>query len=156
MKTLIGLTAFTLTLLSLAPAVLAEGAGNPKITHIVHSASHSISGLALHYGFHIGLHVVGNPLEKVTVGLPQGIAVSEDAFAITDGLGQPISATVSMTNGQAIIAFAQPVASETTVNIASKRINGSRNISSMLPVSATFTGMSAEIPLGMTSIKTTF
>lgn len=147
--------ALMLMLLPLVSSALAEGSGNPEVVHIVHGMSHPMSGLSRRNTFHIKLYVVGNPLEQVTIAIPDRLHIIEDAIAVTDEAGQPINTQIYTDDHQIVITFAQSVLSETRVGIILKNLRSPRYLRSWtLPVFARSTGILTEIPLGITQMRT--
>ena len=102
------------------------------------------------------VHVQGHTLSSVTVDLPEGIKIG-GTIDVVDQLNRSVGATVTPQGNKAVVSFAQPVATDTTLNFYMRNISISWNKKDLIhqiPVSAKFANLDADIPLGLVRIQT--
>ena len=104
----------------------------------------------------IRLHVSqeSTALSQVIIDVPSGLTVSNDII-LSDSSGQKINATVSVNGRQVTLAFPQPVAPGTKLDIDlnNVKISGVSN-AWLYRVSAKFAGSDTKFPLGVAQIRT--
>lgn len=102
------------------------------------------------------VHVQGHTLSSVTIDLPEGIKIG-GTIDVVDQLNRSVGATVTPQGNKAVVSFAQPVATGTTLNFYMRNISISWNKKDLIhqiPVSAKFANLDADIPLGLVRIQT--
>ncbi|HEY9668888.1 MAG TPA: hypothetical protein V6C91_18910 [Coleofasciculaceae cyanobacterium] len=103
----------------------------------------------------IRLHVPqkSSALSQVILDVPVGLTASNDII-LSDSSGQKINANVSINGRQVTLAFPQPIASETKLDIDlnNVKISGVSN-AWLYRVSALFVGLDRELPLGVAQFK---
>jgi hypothetical protein len=154
MKPIICTTVIFLTLASFASAH-ANGALDSKVPHLSHSAANPSNARVPFSSYHVGIHVSGYPLSRLTVELPKAFTVSKD-ITVRDKTGQKIEAAISVEAGKAKFIFAQPVAPETRLELVFNAVKTSTQVSHvwLLPVSGQRADTSTEIQLGTAEIRT--
>ena len=102
------------------------------------------------------VHVQGHTLSSVTIDLPEGIKIG-GTIDVVDQLNRSLGATVTSQGNKSVISFAQPIAVGTTLKVAMRDMNIDRqqaNFIHLIPVSAKFASLDANIPLGLVRIQT--
>jgi hypothetical protein len=102
------------------------------------------------------VHVQGHTLSSVTIDLPEGIKIG-GTIDVVDQLNRSLGATVTSQGNKSVISFAQPIAVGTTLKVAMRDMNIDRqqaNFIHLIPVSAKFANLDANIPLGLVRIQT--
>jgi hypothetical protein len=101
------------------------------------------------------VHVQGHTLSSVTVDLPEGIKIG-GTIDVVDQLNRSVGATVTSQGNKSVISFAQPIAVGTTLKFSMRDMNIDRqqtNFIHLIPVSAKFANLDANIPLGLVRIQ---
>ena len=102
------------------------------------------------------VHVQGHTLSSVTIDLPEGIKVGGD-INVVDQLNRSVGATVTPQGNKATISFSQPIAIGTTLNFYMREMSiawNQKDSIHLIPVSARFASLGADIPLGLVRIQT--
>jgi len=102
------------------------------------------------------VHVQGHTLSSVTIDLPEEINVG-GAIDVVDQLNRSVGATVTPQGNKATVSFAQPVATGTTLNFYMRNVSiawNKKDLIHLIPVSAKFANLDADIPLGLVRIQT--
>jgi hypothetical protein len=104
---------------------------------------------------HFEVHVKGQPISALSVELPEFIRIG-DSIEVTDGSNQKIDAKVAIEDKKATLAFAQPVAPDTTLSIKMKGIDAKSYIQKILlyRVNTTVADMNQEMSIGVARIST--
>lgn len=102
------------------------------------------------------VHVQGHTLSSVTIDLPEGIKIG-GTINVIDQLNRSIGATITPQGNKATVSFAQPVAIGTTLNFYMRDMSiawSQKDLIHLIPVSAKFANLDADIPLGLVRIQT--
>jgi len=102
------------------------------------------------------VHVQGHTLSSVTIDLPEGIKIG-GTIDVVDQLNRSLGATITSQGNKSVISFAQPVSIGTTLKFSMRDMNIDRqrtNFTHLIPVSAKFANLDANIPLGLVRIQT--
>ncbi|WP_055073771.1 hypothetical protein [Pseudanabaena sp. 'Roaring Creek'] len=102
------------------------------------------------------VHVQGHTLSSVTIDLPEGIKVG-GTINVVDQLNRSIGATITPQGNKATVSFAQPIDTGTTLNFYMRDIlvaGNQKGLIHLIPVSAKFANLDADIPLGLVRIQT--
>ena len=102
------------------------------------------------------VHVQGHTLSSVTIDLPEEIKVG-GTISVVDQLNRSVEATVTPKGNKATVSFAQPIAIGTTLNFYMRDISiawNKKDLIHLIPVSAKFANLDADIPLGLVRIQT--
>lgn len=154
MRTLIYAAAFSLVATNsiLAYPVSADIEG--KATHVDHTEQFPQSK-ATNFRQTFELHIPqgSNALSQVSIKAPPGLTVSNN-ISISNQSGRIINANVSVNGSQIIIAFSEPVAPGTQLDIDMNHVKrwGVSN-AWRYHVSAKFIGSDAEQPIGVAVFK---
>lgn len=154
MKKFFYVAGFMLASLMAIPSAQAAGSFDAKVPHLASSGSDPNNPRHSHLGnYFIRVHVQGRTLTQLMIEAPVGVQLSE-AIVITEPSGKPISATVSLNGQKAIIAFAQAVSPDTTLEIDLKNVKTLPDSPTwFFSVSSQLSGLNAEIPLGLARIQ---
>ncbi len=102
------------------------------------------------------VHVQGHTLSSVTIDLPEGIKFG-GTIDVVDQFNRAVGATVAPQGNKIIVSFAQPIATGTTLNFYMRDISiasSQKDLIHLIPVSAKFANLDADIPLGLVRIQT--
>lgn len=155
-KKLIYPTLLSLFVASIAPIALAEDShDNDKTSHITGAVAYPKRKRALDATHRFEVHVKGQPISALSVELPESISI-EDGIEVTDDSNQEIAAKVAINDQKATLTFAQPVASDTTLEIKMEGVDASRLIQKILlyRINITVADMSEEMSIGVARIHT--
>ena len=155
MKLLIYTAAFTLLSAFWIPSAQGLGVSNPSTSHLIHSAAIPNNSRVPIATYQVTLQVMGAPLTQLTIDLPKGVNVTQ-GVEMTNQTGQNVEATVSMSGSRMVIAFAQPIAPDTTLQV---NLNGVRTSDLLgrtwfLPITGKSVGETSDIPYGVALIQT--
>lgn len=101
------------------------------------------------------VHVQGHTLSSVTIDLPEGIKIG-GTIDVVDQLNRSLGATITSQGNKSVISFAQPIAVGTTLKFSMRDMNIDRQKTTfihLIPVSAKFANLDANIPLGLVRIQ---
>ncbi len=154
MKKFICAVSFILAFAMAVPAAQATGPSAAKVPHLTSSGPDPNNS---HYAnlskYFIRVHVTGRALMQLVIEAPAEVLLSK-AITITDQSGKSISANVSLNGQKAVIAFAQPVAPDTTLTLYLKNVRTPYALPTwFFSVDSQLEGLSAEIPLGLARIQ---
>jgi hypothetical protein len=155
MKRLVSALALTLVATSLPTIAWASGkASNGKAVHLFDSAAIPNNAAVTGATHRFKVHVQGSPLSQLSIEIPEGLQPAQGIEAI-DGSGQKVPAEVSINNGKAILAFAQPIAPDTVLTIKMRgMVTPGSPQNWQYRVSGKQVGVTEEIPLGLAEIST--
>ena len=101
------------------------------------------------------VHVQGHTLSSLTIDLPEGIKVG-GTIDVVDQLNRSLGATITSQGNKSVISFAQPIAVGTTLKFSMRDMiidRNQTNFTHLIPVSAKFANLEANIPLGLVRIQ---
>jgi hypothetical protein len=153
LKKLIYATASTLAVLTSVPAIQAENVSpSPKTTQVVHSSAVPNNASASRPTYHFELRVGGGSLSQIAIEIPDEIAIGE--IEVKSQSGQKIDATASVNGKLATLAFAQPIASGTTMDVYLRDVSTRWRYPKtwFFPISGSVGGVN--IPFGLARIQT--
>ncbi|BAU15745.1 hypothetical protein LEP3755_63100 (plasmid) [Leptolyngbya sp. NIES-3755] len=150
-------TALTTILTATTLAAFAQ-APSSKASAIIHSAAYPNRVKVTSATYHVGIQVGSAPLSEVRLIVPENAPgkIQIGRITVTDAAGQQIDAARSFNGKEVTIAFAQPVAAGTRLEID---LNGVRTSDLLgrtwlFPIYAESVGMNQFIPLGTARIQT--
>jgi hypothetical protein len=91
----------------------------------------------------------------VTIDVPEGIKVG-GTIDVVDQLNRSLGATITSQGNKSVISFAQPIAVGTTLKFSMRDMiidRNQTNFTHLIPVSAKFANLEANIPLGLVRIQ---
>ncbi|WP_019501329.1 DUF2808 domain-containing protein [Pseudanabaena sp. PCC 6802] len=153
LKRLIYATVSTLALLTSVPALQAEDvSSSPKATQIIHSSAIPNNAGAPRPTYHFEIRVGGGSLSQMTIDIPEEVAIGE--IEVKSQSGQKIDTTVSMNGKAATVAFAQPIAVGTNMDVYLRDVNTRWKYPKtwFFPISGSVGGVN--IPFGLGRIQT--
>lgn len=155
-KTLIYAAMFTLFTAAVIPTgITIARTDDGKVPHIDSSVQFPPSRWRI-VRHTIRLHVPQNSryLSQLTIEVPDGLTASNN-IDVVEQSGRIINANVSVNDKKVLIAFPEPIAPETKLNIAMRdvKISGVHQIW-LYPVSAKLVGIDTDIPIGMARFRT--
>ncbi|MBD2316517.1 hypothetical protein [Phormidium tenue] len=101
------------------------------------------------------VHVQKYTLSSLTIDLPEGIKVG-GTIDVVDQLNRSLGATITSQGNKSVISFAQPIAVGTTLKFSMRDMKVDKNQTTfihLIPVSAKFANLDANIPLGLVRIQ---
>ncbi len=157
MQCFIFTTAITTLLTSTISTVLAQ-APFSKANAITHSVAYPNRVKVTDATYHIGIQVGSSQLSEIRISVPEDAPgkIRIGQIAVTDGTRQSLSANRAFNGREVTIAFTQPVAAGTMLEID---LNGVRTSDLLgrtwqLPIYGRSVGSNQEIPLGTARIQT--
>lgn len=157
MKKLIFLgTVLVATFASASATFATPYAPNLSAPHIDATAAIPNDASATRPTYFFQVHVQGSTLSSVTIDLPEGIKIG-GTIDVVDQLNRSVGATITSQDNKSVISFAQPIAVGTTLKVAMRDMNTDRQQTGfihLIPVSAKFANLDADIPLGLVRIQT--
>jgi hypothetical protein len=163
MKWLIYSAAFALTITAIIPSSPAIARGRPpewwtqsdaNAPYIIHSVAYPRDAKYKNATYHFGLQVTGMSISKLTVEIPDGIRLPR-SIQVSDQAKRKIPVQVSSSDGNVMIAFAQPVPVNTTLEVDLNGIDASFYSPStkLFHVSGTVPGLTRDIPFGFARFR---
>ncbi len=129
-----------------------------KASAVVHSAAYPNRVKVTSATYHIGVQVGSSPLSELRIKVPENAPaqIRVGQVMVTDAVGKTVSANSSFDRKAVTIAFAQPVAAGTLLEID---LNGVRTSDLLgrtwqFPIYGTSIGTNQEISLGTARIQT--
>lgn len=153
MKRLMYASALALISVAFAPTAQAAGiAGNTRVPHVVSATGSMNNGRFQPKSYALKLHVIGRALSALAIDVPEQLRLSQQ-ITVKDQAGKPLDATVIMNGQKAMIAFAQPIEPDTTIQI---NMDNARALTDdriwLFGLESRLVGLSADIPLGVIRI----
>lgn len=126
-----------------------------KVPYILHCVTYPKNPQFKNATYHFGLQVTGMAVSRLTVDIPDGIRVTKD-IKVSDQEKRKVAAEVSINDGNVTISFAQPVPTNTKLEVDLKGVDASFYIPStkLFQVSGTVPGLTHEIPFGTARFQT--
>ena len=156
-KLLIYTSVLSLILAAMPANVLAKDShGIEGTSHIIDAEASPFKRLrALHPNHFFRIHVQGQPISALTIELPEAMTI-KDGVKVTDETGTELKARVTFDPEKVTLAFAQPVAPDTTLSIKLKDVHRERFIirTLMYRINVLKVGMEREVSLGVARIHT--
>jgi hypothetical protein len=153
LKRLIYVTVSTLIALTSVPAIQAEDvSSSPRTTQVIHSSAVPNNAGAPRATYHFELRVGGGSLSQIAIDIPDEIAIGE--IEVKSQSVQKIDTTVSVNGKVTMLAFAQPIASGTTMDVYLRDVSTRWRYPKtwFFPVSGNVGGVN--IPFGLARIQT--
>ncbi|MBW4542349.1 MAG: DUF2808 domain-containing protein [Myxacorys chilensis ATA2-1-KO14] len=129
-----------------------------KASAVIHSAAYPNQAKVTSATYHVGIQVGRSSLSEIRLIVPENAPgkIRMGQIAVSDATGQLIKANRSFNGKEVTIAFAQPVAVGTMLEID---LNGVRTSDLLgrtwlFPIYGRSDGMNQEIPLGTARIQT--
>jgi len=129
-----------------------------KANAITHSAAYPNRVKVTNATYHIGIQVGSSPLSEIRIVVPEDAPgkIRIGQIAVTDETRQPLSANRAFNGKEVTIAFAQPVAAGTMLEID---LNGVRTSDLLgrtwqFPIYGKSVGSNQEIPIGTARVQT--
>jgi Protein of unknown function (DUF2808) len=142
-------------LLSMPTVVKAHGMiQNTQLPHLIYGNANPRNARIQDAVYEIRLHVGKQSLSRLSIQVPEGMAVTRGIDALNSS-NQKLDVSVRSSDAKQIVSFAQPVSSEENLTVKMKVIRTGRYENIWLfPVSVNLMGMDAELPLGTVRIAT--
>jgi len=155
MRTLIYLAALTLTTISFNPVAYKNSLiAAVKFPNIVSSVQFPATKVRkFRHTIRLEIPAGSSSLSQLNVEVPNGLTVKNN-ISVFDHYGRKINTNVSINENKIIIAFPQPIASPTRLNIEMNNIERTGTSRVWLyPISARFVEINADIPIGVAQIR---
>lgn len=155
MKTLIYAAAFTLAAAASIPAAYANTRTEAgRFPHIDSSVQFPQTRWRIvRHTFRLHIPQESSALSQLSINVPTGLKV-RNTINVSDQAGHKIDTNISVNGSKIILAFPEPVAPGSRLNIAMKnvKISGVSN-AWLYPVSAKPVGFDTDIPVGVVRFK---
>lgn len=155
-KLLIYTSVLSLILVGIPTKILAKDShGIEGTSHIIGASASPRRLRASHPNHYLRIHVQGQPISALTIELPEAMTI-KDGVKVTDETGAELKPKVTLDPEKATLAFAQPIAPDTTLSIKLKDVHRERFIirTLMYRINVLKAGMDREVSLGVARIHT--
>lgn len=157
MKKLLIYTSVLSVILAAMPATVfaKDSHGIEGTSHIIGASASPRRLRASHPNHYLRIHVQGQPISALTIELPEAMTI-KDGVKVTDETGAELEPKVTLDPEKATLAFAQPIAPNTTLSIKLKDVHRKRFIirTLMYRINVLKVGMEREVRLGVARIHT--